>query len=56
MVYPSVCTLSFVCSFHAEAGPVHTPFGSNEIHGPDGKLAQQGEQSLCVQIFSRGIL
>ena len=45
LVHPSVCTLSFVCSFHAAAGPVHTPFGSNEIHGPDGKLTQQGEQT-----------
>ena len=48
VVYPSVCTLSFVCSFHAVAGSVHAPFGSNEIHGPDGKLAQQGKRSLCV--------
>ena len=45
VVYPSVCTLSFVCSFHAAERSVHTPFGSNEIHGPDGKLTQQGEQT-----------
>ena len=35
----------FVCSFNAAAASVHTSFGSNEIHGPDGKLAQQGEQT-----------
>ena len=35
----------FVCSFNAAAASVHTPFGSNEIHGPDGKLGQQGEQT-----------
>ena len=39
----------FVLPFHAAAGPDHTLFGDNEIHGPDGKLAQQGEQtSVCV--------
>ena len=45
LVYPRVCTLSFVCSFHAVAEPAHTPFGSNEIHGPNGKLTQQGKQT-----------
>ena len=45
VVYPSVCTLSFVCSFHAAAGTVHAPFGGNEIHDADTKVAQQGEQS-----------
>ena len=50
-----MCTLSFVCSFHAAAGTVHTPFGGNEIHGPDSKVAQQGDQtSDGVQVFSRG--
>ena len=43
-------------SFHAAAGPAHTPFRGNEIHGPDGKLAQQGEQNLCVPIFSSGTM
>ena len=33
-----------MCSFHAAAGTVHTPFGGNEINGPDEKLAQQGKQ------------
>ena len=46
-----------VCSFNAAAGSVHTPFGSNEIHGPDGKLAQQGEQtSNYVCKFLVGVL
>ena len=41
--------MPFVCTFHAAAGPAHTPFGDHEIHGRDGKLAQQGEQtSVCV--------
>ena len=39
----------FVHPFHAAAGPDHTLFGDTEIHGPDGKLAPQGEQtSVCV--------
>ena len=37
--------MPFVCSFHAAVGPAHPAFGDNEIHGPDGKLAQQGEQT-----------
>ena len=54
---PSVGTLSFVCSFHAAAGPVHTPFGGNEINGPDGKLAQQCEQTrdyVCNYLVVQG--
>ena len=50
MLYPSLCTLSFACSFH-------TPFGGNEINGPGGKLAQQGEQTrdyLCKYLVVQG--
>ena len=36
--------MPFMCSFHA-AGPAHDAFADNEIHGPDGKLTQQGEQT-----------
>ena len=37
-----------MCSFHA-AGPAHHAVGDNEIHGSDGKLTQQGEQtSVCL--------
>ena len=57
MLYPSLCTLSFVCSFHAAAGRVHTPFGGNEINGPGGMLAQQGEQTrdyVCKYLVVQG--
>ena len=37
--------MPFVYSFHAAAGPAHAPFSDNELHGPDGKLVQQGEQT-----------
>ena len=37
--------MPFVYSFHATARPAHTPFCDHEIHGPDGKLTQQGEQT-----------
>ena len=37
--------MPFVYSFHATAGPAHAPFSDNEIHGPGGKLVQQGEQT-----------
>ena len=41
--------MPFVCSFHAAVGPAHPETGDNEIHGPNGKLTQQGEQtSVCV--------
>ena len=41
--------LKHAVSFHAAAGPAHPETGDNEIHGPNGKLTQQGEQtSVCV--------
>ena len=59
--------MPFVYSFNAAAGSAHAPFGNNEIHGPDGKLVQQGEQTrvgvckscvcvylcACVRVFVR---
>ena len=36
-------------SFHAAAGPAHNAFSDNEIHYPDSKLVQQGEQT-CVGV------
>ena len=36
--------MPFMCSFHA-AGLAHDAFGDNQIHGPDGKLVQQGEKT-----------
>ena len=46
----------FVHPFHAAAGPDHTLLGDNEIHGPDGKLAQQGEQTSVQIICSLEVL
>ena len=57
VVHPSACTLSFVCSFHAAAGTVHTPFGGNEIHDSDSKVAQQGKQTrdyVCKFLVVQG--
>ena len=45
--------MPFVYAFHAAAGPAHTPFGDNEIHGPDGKLAHQGEQTIVFVCANR---
>ena len=36
--------MPFMCSFHA-AGLACDAFGDDEIHGPDGNLVQQGEQT-----------
>ena len=41
VVYPSLLP------FHAAAGPSHTHLDDNEIHGPDAKLVQQGEQACA---------
>ena len=56
VVLPSVCTLSFVCSFHAAVGTVHTPFGGNELHDSDSKVAQQGKQTRDYVCKSLGVI
>ena len=46
-----VCILSIVCSFHAAAGLLPTPFGDNNIYGSE-RLTQQGGLLvlICVHV------